>query len=297
LLPRALESVARQTYQPLEVYVVDNGTSGTENEKIVDSFKKKIPGLTFYKNPKNLGFAKTYFNLVERATGEFFMFMADDDEISPTYIEAAIETLQMYPEAVSATLQDLIVGGPSIFPPSYMEDSWFRRLLSFVVLGYFRDFWSSQFSSYFSVSRTSSYREASRKAAERFFLHPLESESWADAFLQSELLLLGKIVPVTRKDAAYYLHAETEKEYYYEGKYEGDFSQNQMDKIRVCIHFAKVFSMHLHQAYDWGGMKRAVPFGIGLLAVSTYMLFSSLYQQVHGRVNGILQGMREVRKS
>ncbi|MDR1267617.1 MAG: glycosyltransferase family 2 protein [Holosporales bacterium] len=290
LLPRALESVAKQTYRPLEVYVVDDGTPGTENEKIVDSFKKKIPGLAFYKNPKNLGFARTYFELVERATGEFFMWMADDDEMSPTYIEAAVETLLMYPEAVSAALQNLMSGTLSIFPPSYMEESWFRRLFSFVVLDYFRNSWVDRFSFFFSVNRTVAYREASRKAAERFSRNPLKCETGADVFLRSELLLLGTVVPVTRRDAAYILYAETEKEYTYAGKHtmENDFFQNQRNKISVCIHLAQVFCMHLHQAYDWGGMRRAVPLGIGLLAVSGHMLSSSLYQQVRGRVNRIL---------
>jgi glycosyltransferase involved in cell wall biosynthesis len=300
LLPRALESVAKQTYQPLEVYVVDDGTPGTENEKIVDAFKKKIPGLTFYKNPKNLGFAKTYFNLVERATGEFFMWLADDDEMSPTYIEAAVETLQMYSEAVSATLsQNLMFRGLSIFPPSYMEDSWFRRLFSFVILDCFRDFWVSRPSFYFSVNRTTSYQQASRKAAERYFRCPLKPECIADIFLRSELLLLGKVVPVIRKDAAYYLYDGTEKEYYCEEKpiaRNGSF-QKHASKIRVYVDLVRLLFMHVRQAYDWGGIKRALPFGIGLLATPIGMLFSSMRQQVFGRANGLSEGMQKAKKT
>ncbi|MDR0662400.1 MAG: glycosyltransferase family 2 protein, partial [Holosporales bacterium] len=98
LLPRALEAVARQTYQPIEVIVCDDATPGDENEKVVAAFKDKIPELKYLKHATNLGDIKSYYHLLEEAQGTFFMWLADDDEISPGFVEASVEALEEHPD-------------------------------------------------------------------------------------------------------------------------------------------------------------------------------------------------------
>ena len=72
----------KQTYPHFQVCVYDNA-SGDETEAIVQEFTAKDSRIQYFRQEKNWGEGGGGFNfkfVLERATGEYFMWAADDDK-------------------------------------------------------------------------------------------------------------------------------------------------------------------------------------------------------------------------
>ncbi len=90
-LYRTLQSITQQTYKNLEIIVSDNATEGSEVEKIAQEFIAKDPRVRFFKQPKNLGPTPNFQFLLKKATGDFFMWAADDDQWDHNFIEVCVK--------------------------------------------------------------------------------------------------------------------------------------------------------------------------------------------------------------
>ena len=102
LLARALAAVARQDYVNLEVLVSDNATPGDASAKAVERYRTQIPGLVYTKQPSTLRPVEHFMYLLGHAHGRYFMWLADDDEISPNYVASLVKLLEADPSASSA---------------------------------------------------------------------------------------------------------------------------------------------------------------------------------------------------
>jgi glycosyltransferase involved in cell wall biosynthesis len=92
---RAILSVLAQTYQPLEVIVVeDHGTStiGDWVRKVATSFQNSI-SMQFIRHDENKGLAAARNTGLEAVTGDYVAFLDDDDEWKERRLEAQIEAL------------------------------------------------------------------------------------------------------------------------------------------------------------------------------------------------------------
>lgn len=85
LLPRALDSVAAQTYPNLELVVVDDG-SDEDAGFIVEQYKQRMP-VRFIRNSKPLGACRARNIGIEAAKGDYIAGLDDDDEWHPERIE------------------------------------------------------------------------------------------------------------------------------------------------------------------------------------------------------------------
>lgn len=98
LLKIALQKVYEQSYTNLEVIVSDD-CSTDFTCKIVEDF----PAITYIKTPQNLGYAKNSQFALSCATGEYVIFLSDDDTLHDVlFVEKAIETLESDKEIDSA---------------------------------------------------------------------------------------------------------------------------------------------------------------------------------------------------
>lgn len=77
-LRRALESITGQTYKNLEIIVSDNCSLGEETQKVVQEFMEKDSRIQYHRQVENKGGAFNFRFVLERANGEYFMWMADD---------------------------------------------------------------------------------------------------------------------------------------------------------------------------------------------------------------------------
>jgi glycosyltransferase involved in cell wall biosynthesis len=89
-LRRTLECITGQTYRNLEIIVADNYSPGTATQEIVQLFMEKDSRIIYYRHEKNFGMDYNSMFTIRKATGNFFMSAADDDEWYPEYIEKCI---------------------------------------------------------------------------------------------------------------------------------------------------------------------------------------------------------------
>ncbi|MCH5232474.1 MAG: glycosyltransferase family 2 protein [Muribaculaceae bacterium] len=99
LIERTLDTIHRQTYRPMEVIIVDNGSSDktldkvrawrqkTDKEITVQILEEKKHGAPF---ARQKGFHNTH--------GEYLIFFDSDDEMHPDLISLAINNFHRYPD-------------------------------------------------------------------------------------------------------------------------------------------------------------------------------------------------------
>jgi len=87
-LKACLDSILGQTYQNLEIILVDDGASDG-SEKIVDEYAKK-DGRVVAIHKENGGQSSARNVGIERASGDFISFVDGDDEIAPNFIESLL---------------------------------------------------------------------------------------------------------------------------------------------------------------------------------------------------------------
>ena len=129
LVPRAIESVRRQTYRNLEILVVDDGSpDDTEDvvRRIVD------PRIRYIRHEKNRGLPAVRNTGIRVAEGKYLAFLDDDDEWKEDKLEKQLSVIGPYDAVLTGalvngkylrlhgkhevTLEDLRKGNS--FPPS-----------------------------------------------------------------------------------------------------------------------------------------------------------------------------------
>ncbi len=94
-LQRAIESVLNQTYQEIELVIVDDGSTDGTKQMMSEYQDERIKFLpleynSFYCNAANQG--------LELCTGDYVAFMNSDDEWMPEKIEKQVEFMEQNPE-------------------------------------------------------------------------------------------------------------------------------------------------------------------------------------------------------
>jgi glycosyltransferase involved in cell wall biosynthesis len=101
-LKRTLEAVLAQTHRNLEVIVSDNCSPNPEVGDLARAAASADPRVRYVRQPQNIGPHANFRFLLEQATGEMFMWAADDDLWQPTFIEALAGCLRANGGAILA---------------------------------------------------------------------------------------------------------------------------------------------------------------------------------------------------
>lgn len=100
LLMRALQSIAAQTYRPIEVVLVNDGGCDLDVEEIKGILRDI--SLNYIRLEQNTGRAHAGNVGIENAKGEYIGFLDDDDELYPEHIETLITFLKDGADCIGA---------------------------------------------------------------------------------------------------------------------------------------------------------------------------------------------------
>jgi glycosyltransferase involved in cell wall biosynthesis len=137
LLKRAISSAIAQDYPNLEILISDNGTPENASDPVVAEFMAKDSRITYFKQEKNI-YGDNFFFLLEKAKGEFFMWLADDDQITPNFASALAKLLISDPSIACAFTRYTITdnkGKPVERCFEYSHLNIYLRVLKFIFKG------------------------------------------------------------------------------------------------------------------------------------------------------------------
>ena len=98
-LARATRSVMCQGYRPLRLVVSDNSSDdGTAQDLELLAFAHDE--VSVHTNASNIGPAANFERVREEASGEFFMWLGDDDWLDDSYIDECVQELSSDPDTV-----------------------------------------------------------------------------------------------------------------------------------------------------------------------------------------------------
>lgn len=113
-IEKALQSCISQTFDSLEVIVVDD-SSHDNSKEIVKLFMQKDSRIKLFKNPKNLGTFRTRLEGTKYAQGQYCLFLDADDFINEQACQTLYKAIQ---EDVNQTRQyaDIVGFGSQHYP-------------------------------------------------------------------------------------------------------------------------------------------------------------------------------------
>ena len=115
-LARAIQSVLGQTYDKIELIVVDDNVIGTkdglETQEVIKGFSGKLVYLQ-HKTNKNGAAARN--TGLKKATGNYICFLDDDDMMLPERISSCVEKLRLSSKC-DAVFTDVLCADQNLFP-------------------------------------------------------------------------------------------------------------------------------------------------------------------------------------
>lgn len=107
LLPRAINSVLNQSCQNFEIIVIDDGSTD-DTKEVVKSFIEN-ERVIYYSHKENMGLSATWNKGLDLASGDYVVFLDDDDEVLPDALEAAANKFaELSPKGVKTIWFDSI---------------------------------------------------------------------------------------------------------------------------------------------------------------------------------------------
>jgi abequosyltransferase len=99
VLPALLESILTQDFDEFEVVINEDGSPEREQiRKIVESYAAQFPNrIRYFDNESNLGYDANLRSLIERALGEYCLFMGNDDLMCPGALRTISDAISRHP--------------------------------------------------------------------------------------------------------------------------------------------------------------------------------------------------------
>jgi glycosyltransferase involved in cell wall biosynthesis len=89
-LQRAIESILAQDYSELELLISDNASTD-DTQRICENFSARDHRVRYFRQPYNRGPHDNFVEVWKKATGEFFMWLGDDDWLDRSYIGRCVQ--------------------------------------------------------------------------------------------------------------------------------------------------------------------------------------------------------------
>jgi len=109
-LMRAIDSAATQSYKNIEIVVVDDGAFSSATKETAERFAASHPSCTVhYVFQENAGSAAARNTGVKMSSGEYIVFLDDDDILFPNYVSEMLGAFRRNGEKYEAGISDWIV--------------------------------------------------------------------------------------------------------------------------------------------------------------------------------------------
>jgi glycosyltransferase involved in cell wall biosynthesis len=92
-LAESLTSVVNQTYQNIEILIVDDGSTDQTGD-IISEFAQKYPQIRSIKNERNIGLVENWNKCLKEARGEWIKFHFHDDLAQSVCIEEMVNSIK-----------------------------------------------------------------------------------------------------------------------------------------------------------------------------------------------------------
>ena len=135
-LPEALGAILSQSYRPLEVIIIDDGSTDNSID-VIKHFAHEEPLIRWFRNDRNRGVVYTINRGVGLALGDYVFIAAADDRVLPDFLRHSMELLSQYPAAglscchslvlddatqISRSLAPVIAEHPRYFSPEELAE-------------------------------------------------------------------------------------------------------------------------------------------------------------------------------
>lgn len=90
-LNQALESVVGQTYDNLEILIMDDCSTDIEVEQVVKRFKENDKRIIYIKQNENKGVEYNFNLALKEAKGKYILWLCDDDWLEADYIQKCFQ--------------------------------------------------------------------------------------------------------------------------------------------------------------------------------------------------------------
>ena len=90
-LHRCFDSILANEYENLEIIPINDG-SKDGSQKVINEYTEKYPRIFFPIEQENQGIGMTRNNGIKKATGDYIMFIDNDDFIDKDYIKTYVDT-------------------------------------------------------------------------------------------------------------------------------------------------------------------------------------------------------------
>ena len=111
-LERCLQSIKRQTYQKIEIIIVDDGSTD-ESGKIADEFSKSDTR-SYVIHKKNGGLSDARNVGIDYAKGKYITFIDSDDYIAKDYIEFLYDLITKYDVKIATSFYKIVSNSENV---------------------------------------------------------------------------------------------------------------------------------------------------------------------------------------
>ena len=186
-LRRTLECITSQSYRNLQIIVSDNCSPSEEPAKVARDFASRDERITFVRQQRPGNVTENFCFVLRQATGDYFMWAADDDEWDRTFVEKCVQELS----------NEAVVTAMTRFRTHFRQDHRTRKKLDIAMPGLSpRLSLAQNILAFFARPTPSILYGLHRREALRFFL---EEDNWFDfydCYFVLRLLAQGKIAIV-----------------------------------------------------------------------------------------------------
>lgn len=128
-LEKTLDCITKQTYSNLEIIISDNCSAKAEVLIVIKKFFEKDKRIKYYVQGKNISLVPNFQFLLDQASGEYFMWAADDDQWDQNFIEVCLKAMEADKEVVLSMTNIKIVSEDGTSKPGKLNRSFMQRNL------------------------------------------------------------------------------------------------------------------------------------------------------------------------